>query len=365
MQDRGVGIVALFAVFVSMLAVVASASEIPATVDAIAARLEYNQFNPGGSYGQWEGDWAYTGSIVAGMVDAYECTENELYRASAISGAKFILREARCGAFLGDETYALFRLGVIEGGTDESHWQAIVDRFFHDVGRTAQDVCDYTDLYREVDSSTAVFHLAYFAVAAHEVGVEGAAYWRQALIDHLARVGDNKAEFPVMALGVATWALIQTGPLDDTLVDRPGAEPYWTGVRLRDLPTLLAGHQVPDGEPFSGSFYWRFDHTFGPFPGLVAGFTEDAVYGTLGLVAFASLEENADREDLKLAIRAACDALLAGVDTDGTVYEHLSHEGRMYFAYAGEMLQALCRVEEYLKAVAEAEPAQETVPVGQ
>jgi len=364
MESKGVRILALVAVFVPILAVAAPASEIPAVMDAIAARLEQNQVKQGFTSGEWDDKWGFNGSIVTGMVDAYERTEKELYRASAALGGEFILRDVPCDAFLGDEVYAFFRLGVLDGAAGGGQWQTVVERFFDAAGSTPQAVFRYTDLYYGVDSSTAVFYLAYFAVAAHDANVAGAAYWRQALIDHLGYVGDDSAEFPVMALGVATWALTQTGVLDDTLVGRPDADPYWEGVRLCDLPGLLAGHQVPEGEPLSGSFYWRFDHTSGPFPGPIAGYTEDTIYGTLGLVAFASLKENADREDLKQAILAARDALLAGVDTDGTVYEHLSHEGKKYYAYAGEMLQALSRVEDYLKAQQES-VLEEAVPVGQ
>jgi hypothetical protein len=331
-----------------MLAVAAPASEIPAVMDAIAARLEQNQVKEGFTSGEWDDKWGFNGSIVAGMVDAYECTEKELYRASAVLGGEFILRDVPCDAFLGDEIYAFCKLGGLEGTADGVQWQDVVNGFFDAAGSTPEAVRGYTDLYYGVDSSN----------------TPGAAHWRQALIDHLGRVGDDVAEFPVMALGVATWALIETGVLDDTPVGPFDGDPYWEGVRLSDLPGLLAGHQVPEGEPFSGSFYWRFDHTSGPLPGPAAGYTEDAIYGTLGLVAFASLKENADREDLKQAILAARDALLAGVDADGTVYERLSHEGKKYYAYAGEMLQTLCRVEEYLKAQEET-AMEEDVPVEQ
>jgi len=364
MESTGARILALIAVFVPMLAAAAPASEIPAVMDAIAARLEQNQVKQGFNCGEWDDKWGFNGSIVTGMVDAYECAEKELYLASAALGGEFILRDVPCDAFLGDEVYAFFRLGALEVAAGGGQWQSVVERFFDAVGSTPQAVSRYTDLYYGVDSSTAVFYLAYFAVAAHDTNVAGAAHWRQALIDHLGCVADDMAEFPVMALGVATWGLIETGVLDDTPVGPFDADPYWEGVRLCDLPGLLAGHQVPEGEPFSGSFYWRLDHMSGPLPGPTAGFTEDTIYGTLGLVAFASLKENIHREDLKQAILAARDALLAGVDTDGTVYEHLSHEGKKYYAYAGEMLQVLSRIEDYLKAQEES-ALEEAVPVDQ
>jgi hypothetical protein len=186
-------------------------------------------------------------------------------------------------------------------------------------------------------------------VAADYVQDEDTDVYRRALIDHLYRV-DNEASFPVMALGVATWALTLTNTPADTPIVAYGVlpNPYWEGVAMGDLQDVLAAHQVPEGEPFAGSFYWRFDHTDGGTGGVVAGYTEDAVFGTLGLIAAAS--ENADEttDEVDGAIAAAQAALLHGIDENGNVYGHLTRQGETYNAFSGEMLHVLWSIEQHL-----------------
>jgi hypothetical protein len=347
---------------VLVLTVTVSATEIPATVDAIAARLDREQMKQGPFRGDWDSEWGFNGSVVAGMVDAYECAQNRAYKFSAIIGAEFILSEAR-SVFMGDEIYGLLRLSTIDGTPSVNRWNPIVRQFFDEIDDSPGGVYGYADLFYAVDPSTAVFYLSHFTVTAYEIQARGKDMWRQSLIRHLARVGDDLANFPVMALGVATWALARTGALDDTFVGFYGVVIDWQGVRLRDLPGLLAGHQVPQGEPFAGSFYWRFDHTYGAFPGAVSGYTEDTIYGTLGLIAAADRQTDASTSSAEEAIRAARDVLLEGVDADGTVYEHLAREGESYYAYAGEMLQGLCAVRTYLEA--QATPADPNTEGGQ
>ncbi len=341
-------VAAFFGVLVSLLPTVGIfASEMPVVVDAIAARLDQVQIKEGPFAGDWGGEWGFNGSVVAGMVDAYEQTGNVTYKTAALLGGEFILNEAR-GVFMGDEVYALVRLSEITVPPESDRWRGFVTRFFDEILDCPCGVNNYADLYLEIDPSTAVFYLAHYAVAAHLVQAKCTDHWRQVVVRGLSRVGDETASFPVMALGVATWALATTGELDDTFVGSYGNIPYWQGVVLGDLPGLLAGHQVPQGEPFGGSFYWRFDHTFGPFAGPVAGYTEDSIYGALGLVAAASAQEGLFQGDVQEQIRAVYAALLNGVEEDGTVYEHLSREGHAYHAFAGEMLQGLCGVKTYL-----------------
>jgi hypothetical protein len=160
--------------------------------------------------------------------------------------------------------------------------------------------------------------------------------WRNGLIDWLAQV-DDLSLYPVMAVGAATWALASTGDLDDTLVDQYGTgAAYWSGRELDELPGILLGHQVPEDDPNEGSFYWRFDHSNGGFErDEAAGYTEDAVYGTLGLIA--SMPYMALRRNI-------CDAqtfLLNSFGLDGIVYDHLKLQEYDFYTYAGEVLQAL------------------------
>lgn len=171
-------------------------------------------------------------------------------------------------------------------------------------------------------------------VAAHYVDAEEKGIWRAALIEHLGDVNDIDAYFPVMALGVSVWALAQTGAgLDTTPVDEnaPSTSP-WYQKTLADLPGILLGHQVT-ATPYAGSFYWRFDHAGDP----AGRYTEDTVYGTLGLMA----ADEGGFADCDGAIADARAALALGVAVDGTVYEHIWGTDMPLHLWAGETLQAL------------------------
>jgi len=147
---------------------------------------------------------------------------------------------------------------------------------------------------------------------------------------------------PVTALGVATWALAQTGPLNNSLVKMSGhGSAYWDGVVLEDLPVILQMHRCTDPVLYTGNFYWRFDHQFG------VGYTEDNVYGILGLSFAQRLFPNqydydADIDQARVAMESAVDM---SVDpwTKGYVYAHVDKAllpvARPY--YAGQMLMAL------------------------
>jgi hypothetical protein len=87
--------------------------------------------------------------------------------------------------------------------------------------------------------------------------------------------------------------------------------------------------------------------------GIAVGFTEDAIYGTLGLVAVAAAGDDPADEDMVRAITAAQEILLRGVDEEGRVYQHLAQVGETYHVYAGEMLQALWGTKQYLDSLAE------------
>ncbi len=321
---------------------------------ALAVRLEQNQLKDGPNRGLWAPEVFFAGPATMGMVCAYEWTDNPAYMESAKLGGEYILWiGVAMGHLLGDEAYALMCLSRTADNPDSNIWRIALTNFYdtlRDKGGTTQD---YIELFAQADPSTTTFYVAHHLVVAYYVDDLDKNVWRDALIRHLSRVDDGKSQFPVMALGATTWALATTGTLDDTPVSSSGGAPMWAGVTLRDLPSILLGHQVPEGESFGGSFYWRFDHTSGRFQGASAGYTEDAIYGTLGLVAAASAGENAPDESMEEVIRAAYAALLDGVDAEGKVYEHLSHDGQSYHAFAGEMLQGLWAVQKYLDSLAD------------
>ena len=89
----------------------------------------------------------------------------------------------------------------------------------------------YISQFSSIEPSTAVFYIAHHVAAAYYVSAIDRLTWRPALINYLAKVDDTSSAFPVLALGMATWALASTGPLDNTLIDPSGAgAPYWSGT---------------------------------------------------------------------------------------------------------------------------------------
>ena len=326
-------------------------------VELMATRLDQNQEKQGPHAGLWKPEVLFMGPTTGGMVCAYEWTGNADYLASAeLAGQYLLWFTVAQGNALGDEIYAFMRLSEVSDDPNDNVWRSALVDWFYSMRKPGyeESTAQYISYFEESDPATAVFYIAHHTVSAYYVDDQDKKMWRNALVRYLSHV-DDEANFPVMALGVATWALATTGPLDDTPVTSLMSAAYWDGVVLRDLPGLLAGHQVPEGEPFAGSFYWRFDHTSGGTGGVVAGYTEDCIFGAQGLVAAASLETEATDTDtendapeqgLNSAIEAARAALLAGIDEEGRVFEHLSGAGRMYYTYAGEMLQILWSMEQ-------------------
>jgi hypothetical protein len=316
----------------------------------IAALLEKSQIKEGAVRGMWQPEPFFTGPATTGMVCAYEWMDDPVYLQAARLGGEFILWLGdSTGHLLGDEAYALLRLSELSGEPQDNRWRVALTSFYDSLhlqkeGATAE----YISLLRQGDPSTSVFYVAHHTVVAYGIEDADKEVWRDALIHCLASV-DDTSDYPVQALGVAVWALAKTGDLGDTMIDPPETGSRWSGVTLKDLPALLLSHQVPAGEPFAGSFYWRFDHTAqGGADILAAGWTEDAVYGTLGLLASVEGREDELAGELESAIDSAYAALLPGADPEGNVHEHLSGAGASYHAFAGELLLALWSVQQHL-----------------
>jgi hypothetical protein len=309
---------------------------------ALADHLVKEQVRSGELRGAWPGEQTFTGSIVAGLASVYQATCVEDYRIAAEAGGEFFLSSAE-GNYFGDEAYALVLLDRISGAPPGNQWGAAVRGFYADVKeRATGSTGGYVAQFDQAEPSVAVFYLAHHVVACFAVGAEDADIWRMALKKYLSRVDDRSASCPVMALGIATWALSATEPLDDSpLAESPGSADYWHGKRLADLPYLLEDHQVPPGEDFAGSFYWRFDHSDGETGGPVSGYTEDLVFGTLGLVA-------AKRSDPQLAVDAAISnahkTLLSGLQGQDLARQHLWFTSESYHFYTAEVLRALCQL---------------------
>ena len=319
------------ALLLAMAAVALTAPAAGDTVTRAADRLVAQQ----AANGSWVGEAGYTGSIVAGLVNAYDITGNLSYKTAAEAGGTWILNNSAPNLY-GDEAYALTGLSSLAANPANNAWRTAVTDFYTAVKDGEGGTSGYIGGFSSIDPSTATFYLANHTVAAFYVDATDRMVWRSGLIDYLADVTDS-AYYPVMALGVAVWGLAQTGPMDAAPV-APSAAPgsTWYGKTLADLPGVLAGHQVADGD-YAGSFYYRFDHT-GPGGTAPSGFTEDAVFGTLGLMAADDADPGLSYDDEILAARTV---LAAGVATIGSVYEHIWSGGATYHAYAGETLQAL------------------------
>ena len=196
--------------------VAADDAEMLDAVRAVTGRLVLEQLAGGPLEGAWPGEEEYTGTVVAGLADAFAVTLDADARVAALIGGNFILRRAG-GNYYGDEAYALMCLSRMSEDSSSDMWRLVLEDFYENVSlRGAQA---YISQFEQADPSVAVFYLAHHTVAAFYVDAEDRELWRQALIDHLVRVEDDSAEAPVMALGMAAWALASTGTLGDSPLD--------------------------------------------------------------------------------------------------------------------------------------------------
>lgn len=147
---------------------------------------------------------------------------------------------------------------------------------------------------------------------------------RPGLIEWLSRV-DDFCEFPVMALGAATWILVQTDWLDEVFILPSGeGASYWNVKKLADIPNLLLSHQVAEGQPGADSYYWQFQHDDGG----LNGHMENTIFPTLGLVIASWANSDLD---LEAAILVARKVLLGDISSEGMHLERLSPEGNIYY----------------------------------
>jgi hypothetical protein len=366
------------------------------SVESIADRLVSKQNGDSVNMGIWPKEGGFTGSIAAGMVDAYELTCDPNYKESAELGGYYILWSSFGSFFYGDEAYALTRLSQISDDPNNNIWHDALDDFFWFVKTDPGGTQEYIERFDGAEPSTAVFYLAGNVVAAYYANAQDKQIWRQGLIDWLSLVDDDTSIYPVMATGVATWALAKTTPLNEKFIDTDGKQklfwdklidpcglgaPYWKGKKLLDLPNLLMSHQVPDGQPNEGSFYWRFEYNANDpnsYPHELKdpnGYTEDAIFAAMGLAAMAdaariepndvdvnlidpnSYDPNScdpnlfDKavpvfdpntfSNIEPALLKAREALINGIDPNGLVFDKLSQKDKLLYMYAGEMLQAI------------------------
>jgi len=294
------------------------ATTITQAINDTAGYLVSNQ----AANGTWVESSGYTGAIVAGLVNAYDITGTVAYRTAAEKGGIYIVNTAG-GNFYGDEAYGLTMLSEASATPASNAWRTQVSNFYQEVinGRgTASYITALKAGYAE--ASAPVYYLAQHTMAACYVNATDKGVWRSELINTLAGLTDTDF-YPVMALGAAVQALASTGAgLDATVIGGS-----WGATTLADLPAILAARQVGSGA-YADTFAAQLnDDTY-------AGYTEDAAFATLGLVA-------ADNAGWSAEILAARLALSNGVDGTGRIDENIIDGGAQYYAYVGETLQAL------------------------
>ncbi len=277
------------------------------------------------------------GSIIAGMASAYELIGTNTYRISAELAGKNIISTAS-GNFKGDEVFALVRLSQISDTPCNNLWWTELCDFYRNIQNSVGGTEGYISQFADAGPSTAVFNLAYYTISAYYVKSDDKEIWRRRLANYLAQIDDGSSDFPVMVLGMATWALAITGKLDDTLLDPSGTgAACWNHKKLKDLPAILLSHHVPAGL-YAGSFFRRFDHG-GDNTNRLSNGCEDTIFATLGLIGAYRGNPNPDAE---AAITAAKRAIVEMIDTNGTLCHQL--ECRCldnYRLLAAEVLQAL------------------------
>jgi len=118
----------------------------------------------------------------------------------------------------------------------------------------------------------------------------------------------------------------ELGLLEEALFSPSGeGAPYWNGNKLADLrPDLLLSHQVAEGKPGAGSYYWQFQHDESG----LNGYMEGTIFPTLGLVA--DFWANSDL-DLWAAILVAHEVYPGSTSSEGMFWERLSQEGNVYY----------------------------------
>ena len=195
-----------------------ASSTISEAIDDAAGYLVTNQ----AGNGAWAGAEAYTGSIVAGLVNAYDIKGSPGYKTAAENGGAYIVNTAG-GNYYGDEAYGLTKLSGISTDPASNSWRTEVSNFYQAVNNS--NTADYIGALKAgfAEDSQALFYLAQHAQAADYVSAADKALWRQSVIDTLADLTDDDIT-PVMALGSAVQALALTGSgLDSTVISASGS----------------------------------------------------------------------------------------------------------------------------------------------
>ncbi len=316
----------------------ASGGDVP-TAMALAANRLINDQNVDGS---WTGETEYLGSMVAGLVNAYNYFGVPSYKTSANSAGTYIQTNT---SFTGDEAYALSLLSSIADNPSSNTFRTSLTTFFNTMTTNGTQT-KINELNHNVETSEAVLYISRYTVAAYYVNNVDKNVWRDNLIATLAKV-TTEDYYPVGSLGLCVWALAKTGALDSTVISTDSSS-YWYNKTLAELPTILASHQVSSGS-FANSFYWRLDHTNGGNSIYHnAGYMEDTIWGVLGLIS--AYEYDPVTYDYADEISKARSVIADGIDgmviadgsvPDGYAYDHIWNGSSYLYLYTGEALEAL------------------------
>jgi hypothetical protein len=279
-----------------------------------------------------------TGTIAAGLAQAYGVTGTASYNTAAQAAGNYIVTQSG-GNYYSDQALALVDLSSISANPASNAWRSDLNSFYSNISAAPGGTNGFiAGLVNGGDQSQAVVALAQYTVGAYYAGAADESLWRSGLLQTLGQVSGNNAS-PVTSLGAATWALAKTGLLGNTLVaPAAAAGSAWYNVTLAGLPTLLQGDIVASGA-YAGSFYWRFDHTNGGDPGSqAAGYTEDTVWGIMGLAAAQKTNPSSNYE---ASVLTAAKVLASGVGASGQVSDHIWLNDTSFNTFAGESLMAL------------------------
>ncbi len=334
-------------------AILLAAGTAAARADAVAIAINAasNSLVTQQSGGMWSGYGAtdYNGTILAGLVNAYNCTGVVTYRNAAQTGASALITQvntSHSGIYLGDEAYALSQVASLQLTPGNNTYHNAANTFFastipNGYGNTSAYINSLTSQYG-TDKTQPAIYLSYLTVAAYTIDAQNnstTAYgpaFRSALISTLGKVADTGSDgsyqsYPTAALGAAVWALAQTGTgLDNTTITGPSSgQNIFGGHKLADLPAMLHSRLDPATHTFQ---YMLTDNTY-------KGYTEDTAFGILGLDAY---DKSAHSTLYVSDITSARLALTAAVNTGtGDTYDNAISPSFAADVYAGRTLQAL------------------------
>jgi hypothetical protein len=292
---------------------------------------------------------SFTGTMAAGLADAYWMTCEPAYRDAAEAAGYWIWDNAPGCALYYDEAYAFMQLSQIACDPADNDWRTALGEFYGCIESQPLDE-DYglagtalfiAQIEGHLAPPYATLEVAYYTVAAYFIDSPDKAFWRSELI-RLLEAANAVSDIQVQTLGVATWALAKTGDLDATscFVGVPAWSGYPGGVAtsLEQLPALLESYQVPGTYPiYDNHFYSVY---LPPNEGF-SGWIETNIFSLMGLDA--AVESDASY-DFRSAIDAAWAVNMQPVDQYGYVwYNAIDIPGYgdnvATYLYAGEFLQ--------------------------